>query len=159
LSLQIVSREGIESDTLNEAALQQIHMLEDHAARTSQYSRGPEEVQVQQVPAFTKPLHNVDIIEGTNVHLECRLQPVNDPSMRVEWYVNGRPIRTGHRFRPAHDFDYVALDLLSVYPEDSGVYSCQAFNMMGEAVTSCSVKVIGKWFHFKTDLFSIKIGI
>ena len=23
----------------------------------------------------------------------------------------------GHRFRPAYDFDYVALDLLSVYPE------------------------------------------
>jgi Immunoglobulin I-set domain. len=49
----------------------------------------------------------------------------------------------GHRFRPAYDFDYVALDLLGVYPVDSGVYTCQARNQLGEAVTSCSVKVIG----------------
>lgn len=52
---------------------------------------------------------------------------------------------TGHRFRPAYDFDYVALDLLSVYPEDSGVYTCQARNTLGEAVTSCSVRVIGRF--------------
>jgi len=50
----------------------------------------------------------------------------------------------GHRFRPAYDFDYVALDLLGVYPVDSGVYTCQARNQLGEAVTSCSVRVIGK---------------
>lgn len=50
----------------------------------------------------------------------------------------------GHRFRPAYDFDYVALDLLGVYPEDSGVYTCQARNQMGEAVTSCAVKILGK---------------
>jgi len=49
----------------------------------------------------------------------------------------------GHRFRPAYDFDYVALDLLGVYPVDSGVYTCQARNQLGEAVTSCSVRVIG----------------
>lgn len=51
----------------------------------------------------------------------------------------------GHRFRPAYDFDYVALDLLSVYPEDSGVYTCQARNTLGEAVTSCSVKIHGRF--------------
>jgi len=90
-----------------------------------------------------RPLHNLETIEGTNIHLECRLQPVGDPSMRVEWFVNGKPVKTGHRFRPAYDFDYVALDLLSVYPEDSGVYTCQARNQLGEAVTSCSVKIIG----------------
>jgi titin len=79
---------------MNEAALQQIYQLEDY--RSAQYSRGAtDDVVVQQAPQFTKPLHNVDIIEGTNVHLECRLQPVNDSSMRVEWFVNGRPIRVG----------------------------------------------------------------
>jgi hypothetical protein len=95
-------------------------------------------------PSFTRPLHNIETMEGTNIHLECRLQPVGDPSMRVEWFVNGVPIKTGHRFRPAHEFDYVALDLLGVYATDSGVYTCQARNQLGEAITSCSVRILAK---------------
>jgi hypothetical protein len=50
----------------------------------------------------------------------------------------------GHRFRPAYDFDYVALDLLSVYPEDSGVYTCHARNAYGEAVSSATIKIFGE---------------
>ena len=51
----------------------------------------------------------------------------------------------GHRFRHAYDFDYVALDLLSVYPEDSGVYTCHARNAYGEAVSSATIKIFGKY--------------
>lgn len=116
-------------------------MLED----SSRYRKHvAEDITIVQPPQFTRPLHNLETVEGTNIHLECRLQPVGDPNMRVDWFVNGRPVKTGHRFRPAYDFDYVALDLLSVYPEDSGVYTCQARNQLGEAVTSCSVKIIAK---------------
>lgn len=64
--------------------------------------------------------------------------------MRVEWLFNGRPLKTGHKFRPVYDFDYVALDLLQVYPEDSGTYTCIAKNALGEAQTSASVQVTGK---------------
>lgn len=106
-----------------------------------------EEVTVMQAPQFTRPLHNIETVELTNVHLECRLQPVGDSSMKVDWFVNGRPVKTGHRFRPSYEFDYVALDILGVYPDDSGVYTCQARNQLGEAVTSCSVRV-----HAKKDL-------
>lgn len=49
----------------------------------------------------------------------------------------------GHRFRPAFEFDYVALDILSVYAEDSGVYTCKATSSLGQAVTSCTVKCTG----------------
>ena len=58
-----------------------------------------------------------------------------------------RNILSGHRFRPAYDFDYVALDLLSVYPEDSGVYACHARNAYGEAVSSATIKIFGKLCH------------
>ncbi|KAE8746083.1 hypothetical protein FOCC_FOCC007207 [Frankliniella occidentalis] len=139
--VRIISRADIVTETMNESSLEQIQMLED-ASRHQRHAQ--EEIIVAQPPQFTRPLHNLETIEGTNVHLECRLQPVGDPTMRVDWFVNGRPVRTGHRFRPAYDFDYVALDLLSVYPEDSGVYTCQARNQLGEAVTSCSVRVIAK---------------
>lgn len=139
--VRIIGRSDIMTETQHEGAWEQIQMLED----SSRYSRKQvEEMSVEQIPLFTKPLHNIETVEGTNIHLECRLIPVGDSSMRIDWLVNGQPIRTGHRFRPAFDFDYVALDILSVYPEDSGVYTCRAYNKLGEAVTSSSVRVVAK---------------
>ncbi len=41
---------------------------------------------------------------------------------------------------PARNFDYVSLDILTVYPEDSGVYSCRAVSEFGETVTSAHVQ-------------------
>ncbi|XP_013787479.1 titin-like, partial [Limulus polyphemus] len=121
--------------------LEKIQQLED----TSRYRRiVEEETVITQKPTFTKSLHNIQVIEGTNIHLECRLAPVGDPSMKVDWFLNNVPIRIGHRFRPAHEFDYVALDILSIYPEDSGVYTCKATSSLGQAVTSCSVNCIAK---------------
>lgn len=137
--VRVIGRADIETETQNEMSLEQIQSLESRGHQKVQ-----EEITVMQAPQFTRALHNIETIEGTNVHLECRLQPVGDPSMRVEWFVNGFPVKTGHRFRPAYEFDYVAMDLLSVYASDSGVYTCQARNQLGEAVTSGSVRVIAK---------------
>lgn len=139
--VRVIGRSDIVTDTQNEMSLEQIQMLEDSSR---QRHHANEEITILQAPQFTRPLHNIETVEGTNVHLECRLQPVGDSTMHVDWLVNGHPLKFGHRFRPAHDFDYVALDLLGVYAVDSGVYTCQARNQMGEAVTSCSVRVIAK---------------
>lgn len=139
--VRVIGRSDIVTDTQNEMSLEQIQMLED-ASRRQQ--RTNEDITVLQAPQFTRALHNIETSEGSNVHLECRLQPVGDQTLRVEWLVNGVPLQFGHRFRPAHEFDYVALDLLGVYATDSGVYTCQARNQLGEAVTSCSVRVIAQ---------------
>lgn len=67
-------------------------MLED----SSRYRKHvTDDITIVQPPQFTRPLHNMETVEGTNVHLECRLQPVGDPTMRVDWFVNGRPVPTG----------------------------------------------------------------
>lgn len=89
----MISRSDILTDSQNEAALEQIQMLED----SSRYQRHvTDDVTIVQPPQFTRPLHNLETVEGTNVHLECRLQPVGDPTMRVDWFVNGRPVPTGN---------------------------------------------------------------
>lgn len=139
--VRIMGHSDIVTETQNEMSLEHIQHLEDSSRDRRQVY---EDTSVMQIPQFTRPLHNIETVEGTNIHLECRLQPVGDPTMRVDWFVNGVPVKTGHRFRPAHEFDYVALDLLSVYAVDSGVYTCQARNQLGEAVTSCSVRIIAK---------------
>ena len=48
-------------------------------------------------PTFTKPLKNVEAPEGQNIHLEARLTPTGDSTMRVEWTVNGKPLKTGKK--------------------------------------------------------------
>lgn len=136
--VRVIGASDIVTDS--QVDMEQINALEIGNRRSAAF----DDVQVLQPPQFTRPLHNIETIEGTNVHLECRLQPVGDPTMIVEWFVNGFPVKTGHRFRPAYEFDYVALDLLGVYSTDSGVYTCQARNQLGEAVTSCAVRIIAK---------------
>lgn len=52
-------------------------------------------------PIFTQPLSDPKpVFEGKNIHLECRLEPMGDPTMRVEWFCNGRPVTVGEHFKP-----------------------------------------------------------
>jgi len=76
--------------------------------------------------------------------LETRIEPINDADLKIEWFVNGVAIKTGHRFKTTHDFGYVALDILYAYAEDSGTYMCKATNRKGEAVNTCQINVACK---------------
>lgn len=37
--------------------------------------------------------------EGQSAHVEGRIEPYPDPTMKVEWFHNGQPLSVGHRFR------------------------------------------------------------
>ena len=54
-----------------------------------------EEEAVKAAPNFVKPLKNIEAPEGQNIHLEARLHPTGDSTMRVEWTVNGKPMKSG----------------------------------------------------------------
>lgn len=125
-----------------EGGLEKIQTLEDSMVRDHKESR---EETIGRSPVFTVPLSNIDSLrEGENVHFEARVTPTDDPKLRIEWYWNGKPLRTGSRFRTFNDFGFVILEISPVYPEDSGEYSCRAINEYGEAVTTSTMKVQGK---------------
>merc|ERR1719264_1504244 len=104
-NVQVLAKSNVVTETEHESAMQQISYLESEKVKMV-----TEEEAVKAAPSFTKPLKNVETGEGQNIHLEARLSPTGDSTMKVEWTVNGKPLKTGHRFRPAYDFDYVALD-------------------------------------------------
>ena len=52
-------------------------------------------------------------------------------------------LQSAARFHTTFDFGYVALDMVSLYAEDSGEYTCRAFNSMGEATSKMTIKVEG----------------
>jgi titin len=141
VKLNVASRSGISHETQNEGAMEKIQYLED----ASRYQRRVDEEQfVAETPQFGRPLRNASVAEGVPIHLEATLVPVNDPTMKVDWFVNGRPIPAGSRFRTTYDFGFVALDILDSHAEDTGTYMCKAKNAVGEAVTTCAVKVTGR---------------
>ena len=139
-SVTVEGKAGLCLDTLDQQRLQKITELENYSRPTKE-----EAEQELQRPIFTTPLQNLENMkEGDHAHLECRLKPINDPKMRVEWYVNGMAIRTGHRFRATHDFGYVVLDVLYTYPKDTGTYMCKAINALGEPVNTCTIQVASR---------------
>ena len=59
---------------------------------------------------------------------------------QIEWFKDGKPLATGHRFRTFNDFGIVILDVLYCYSEDSGTYECKASNQHGSDSISCTIK-------------------
>ena len=91
-------------------------------------------------PKFvTQVASKIEISEGQSAHFEARLTPTEDPNLKVEWFKNGEPLPTGHRYRTFHDFGIVILDILYCYAEDSGSYECRATNKLGSDTTRGSV--------------------
>lgn len=43
-------------------------------------------------PQFVVPLRDITQMEGGKIHFEARVEPVGDPTMYVEWFLNNRPL-------------------------------------------------------------------
>lgn len=63
-----------------------------HVERAKPHVPQAEEDRIYPPPQFIIPLRDVSQIEGGRVHFEARIEPVGDPTMRVDWFVNGRPL-------------------------------------------------------------------
>lgn len=134
-----LAKASLQMETQNESALQKIHQLED----SSRYQRREEEdTIVRQAPRFTVQLNGPsNLVEGQSAHYECQIVPFPDPNLKVEWLCNGKPLQQGHRFRNTYDFGFSALDILTVYAEDSGEYTCRVTNLNGQAQSSVKLNV------------------
>jgi titin len=78
--------------------------------------------------------------EGALLHVDAQLEPVADPTLRVEWFHNGEPVRNTNRMKAIHDFGCVALELCPVEPQDNGTWLCRATNAQGQAETQCEIE-------------------
>merc|ERR1719367_154277 len=92
--------------------------------------------------SFASQLKGTNIIlEGQHAHFECRLEPQNDPSLKIEWTHNGKPLAASSRIQTHFDFGYVALDIMDVKREDSGTYVLHASNALGKQEARIDLKV------------------
>lgn len=138
-SLKIEDKHWLLGQTLHPEAIPKLEALEKP---TDGRPEMPEPT--YETPMFITHLNNVECTEGDNVHFECHVEPSKDPTMIIEWFVNGKPLPSGARFKSTYDFGYVALDLNHAYEEDSGVYTCKATNSKGSVTTSGSLRCTSK---------------
>ena len=116
-AIQIEEGIVIVGDTQHPESLRRI--LELEAVKPAE----PSEPELEPVPPqFTQQLSGQidELNEGQPLHLECTVQPINDPNLRIEWYFNELPLQFSSRIRTIHDFGYVALEFAHIHPEDSG---------------------------------------
>lgn len=151
-----VTVKSLERDTEYDEGLRRIQQLES----STKYKREEyEEIEIQEKPKFLTPLQGSpdSLLEGDHLHLESKLIPLNDPSMKVEFFFNNQLLSVGHRFKTFYEFGIVAVDILSLIPEDSGVLSVRAINNYGEDLVSKRITVRGKQAIDSTKMFDVNI--
>lgn len=140
--LRVTQKPAIEKSTQHPTSLEYIQHLEDQ----SKYQRSESlEETTTHKPQFIRPLQELgELEEGKNAHFEAQLTPVSDPTMRVEWYKDGRAITASSRITAIFNFGYVSLNILHLRAEDSGTYTVRAINRIGEAVSSSTIRIVCK---------------
>ncbi|KAI5726324.1 hypothetical protein M8J76_000791 [Diaphorina citri] len=90
-------------------------------------------------PRIVSHLSSAFVNDGDPVTLQCRVAGAN--KYDVIWLHNNKEIK------PSNDFAYSSvahvhtLKIAEIFPEDSGVYTCEAFNDEGESFSSCTLLV------------------
>lgn len=146
-SLKCTSKANIYLNTqhpMGQAGLEKVQEVDDFAASKLQRQISGPEAEFPK-PTFVVPLLQQSTVnEAEALHLECQVEPKNDPNLRVEWYFNSKALDHGSRFKMTSDFGFVTLDLTEVYERDQGIYTCKAYNKAGEAYTSTTIYCRGK---------------
>ncbi|KAG0723051.1 Titin [Chionoecetes opilio] len=138
-NIKVFDRHWLIGDSIHPDAMKKIGELETPKTETVT-TKEP----VFEIPMFISHLNDVENTEGDNAHFECRVEPSRDPTMKIDWSINGKPLRAATRYAAQYDFGFVSLDCTHCYAEDSGVYTCRATNSKGSASTSGTLKCISK---------------
>ncbi|ROT82072.1 I-connectin [Penaeus vannamei] len=138
-NIKVFGRDWLIGESMHPEALSKIAKLEQPTA-----GPGSPDEPTFDVPVFISHLNNVECREGDTAHFECKVQPCSDPTMKIEWFINGKPMQAAARYQATYDFGFVSLDCTHCYAEDSGIYMCRATNAKGSATTTGTLTCISK---------------
>ncbi|OTF80589.1 hypothetical protein BLA29_008822, partial [Euroglyphus maynei] len=131
IHLNVIGRDCIQRISQQPTSLEQIQLLEQQRSTAAIHKKKKieDDYVIVDQPKFRQQLsEQINLLEGQPLYLESTLTPINDPTMKIDWYFNNELLKIGHRFRTLYDFGYVSLQILYAYAEDSGQYECRAIN-------------------------------
>ena len=91
-------------------------------------------------PVFLRKLENQTVEEQETVTMECDVigsQPI------VTWYLDGKTLPVGDKFRVTYDGKTARLTLKCVTKGDNGRFECSAENSAGRIICDCLLIVKG----------------
>ncbi|KAG0730308.1 Titin [Chionoecetes opilio] len=93
-------------------------------------------------PQYITPLRDLSVAAGEALRLECVVQA--DPPVQVTWAKGGDILQNGSDYQIVYRNGVCRLIIPHVYPDDEGVYSCTAANLLGMDTTSATVCITGE---------------
>lgn len=93
-------------------------------------------------PKIVDHLTSMQVLDGTAVTLNCRI--IGAKKFDVVWLHNNKEIKPSQDFQYTSEANIYKLVIAEIFPEDSGTYTCEAFNDAGESYSSCTLSVLGK---------------
>lgn len=85
--------------------------------------------------------------DGDAVELLCKIEcgesrGDTSPCFDVVWLHNNKEIKPSKDFQYGRDGNVYKLQIAEIFPEDSGTYTCEAFNNVGECFSTCTLIVL-----------------
>jgi len=90
-------------------------------------------------PKVIEHLTSVKSEDGAEIELSCKIFCTS--GFDVVWIHNGKEIKPSKDFQYHHNENRYMLKIPELFPEDSGIYTCEAFNDFGETFSTCSLFV------------------
>ena len=105
---------------------------------------------------FKEELMNKTVNVGETVVFKCKLHKTKIPP-RITWYKDGKIIQPGHAFYKIHLFRHSSrMKIRHIKAEDSGKYTCHAFNFITNISTHSWVTVLSQGKKGKKTSFSFE---
>ncbi|XP_054569085.1 myosin-binding protein H isoform X1 [Eptesicus fuscus] len=95
-----------------------------------------------EAPSFTQPLADHTTTSGYSTQLSCSVRA--SPKPKIIWMKNNMNIQGDPKYRTFSEQGVYTLEIRKPSPFDSGVYTCKAVNMLGEASVDCRLEVKGE---------------
>ncbi|XP_062862308.1 myosin light chain kinase, smooth muscle [Trichomycterus rosablanca] len=114
------------------------------------------------VPVFLNELHDLRVMDGSQITMTVEV--TGHPTPEVLWLHNGKEIQESEDFHFETKGNQHSLYIQEVFPEDTGTYTCVAWNKVGEARTKASLTVqepqdgVQPWFITKLKSTTVCMG-
>ncbi|XP_049714030.1 myosin-binding protein H [Elephas maximus indicus] len=108
-------------------------------------SKGFIERDFSEAPSFTQPLADHTSTPGYSTQLFCSVRA--SPKPKIIWMKNKMDIQGDPKYRALSEQGVCTLEIRKPSPFDSGVYTCKAINVLGEASVDCRLEVKASATH------------
>ncbi|XP_023192924.1 myosin light chain kinase, smooth muscle isoform X3 [Xiphophorus maculatus] len=113
-------------------------------------------------PCFIRCLSDLKVMDGSRVSMTVELS--GEPPPAVMWLHDGQEVSESEDFHLLREESRYTLLIQEVFPEDTGAYSCRAWNQYGEDQTQARLTVeepqdgVQPWFITKPKAVSAVTG-